>query len=77
MLTLNDAKAIYVYPGTTDMRYGINALYSLADQPEEKTIVNAKVNIYKTAKVKTYSGVLFFPAGMKRKRRLIMSLRGE
>ena len=39
MLTLNDAKAIYVYPGTTDMRYGINALYSLADQPEEKTML--------------------------------------
>ena len=31
MLTLNDAKAIYVYPGTTDMRYGIN--------------VNAKMNM--------------------------------
>lgn len=38
MLTLNEAKAIYVYPGATDMRYGINALYSLAEQPEEKTM---------------------------------------
>lgn len=38
MIDFSKAKAIYVYPGYTDMRYGINGLYLQADQPEEETV---------------------------------------
>lgn len=38
MIDFKDAKAIYIYPGFTDMRYQINGLYLLAGQPEENTV---------------------------------------
>lgn len=38
MIDFKNAKAIYIYPGFTDMRYGLNGLYLMAGQPEENTI---------------------------------------
>ena len=38
MLTIEKADEIYLYPGTTDMRYGIQGLFVLAGSPKENTI---------------------------------------
>ena len=38
MLDLRNADEIYVYPGATDMRYGIQGLFELADNPKENTV---------------------------------------
>lgn len=38
MLDIKNASEIYVYPGDTDMRYGIQGLFTLANNPKENTI---------------------------------------
>lgn len=38
MLTIEKAEEIYLYPGPTDMRYGIQGLFVLAGSPRENTI---------------------------------------
>lgn len=38
MLTIDKADEIYVYPGATDMRYGIQGLFAMAGSPKENTI---------------------------------------
>lgn len=38
MLTIEKAEEIYVYPGSTDMRYGIQGLFALSGSPKENTI---------------------------------------
>lgn len=38
MLTIEKADEIYLYPGTTDMRYGIQGLFAHAGNPKENTI---------------------------------------
>lgn len=38
MLTIEKADEIYLYPGATDMRYGIQGLFVLAGNPEENTV---------------------------------------
>ncbi len=38
MIDFKNAKSIYIYPGYTDMRYGLNGFYLLTSQPEENTV---------------------------------------